>query len=126
MTTKFDVGDIVEIKKEEVNARYEIIAIMTITSATEDIQYEIRNTYGQKYVIEESKLVKSRMTKEEARNKALEYIDSYLAEHDNDDYYISIRQEERFNGPYYYVCAAANHNREIREDKEFSFSKEGK
>lgn len=124
MTTKFDVGDIVEIKSESICVRYEVIAIMTMTSATEDIRYEIKNTYGQKYVIEESKLAKAFMTKEEARNKALEYMDSYLMKHDNDDYRISIRREERFHGPYYYVCVTEL-NGEVREGKTFFFSKEG-
>lgn len=125
MTTKFDVGDIVELKNQSINVRYEIISIMTITSATEDIRYEIKNTYGQKYIFEEDKLIKAIMTKEEARNKALKYVDSYLMEHDNDDYHISIRRGERFHGPYYYVCVTEL-NGEIREDRLFYFSKEVK
>lgn len=125
MTTKFDVGDIVKVKNTSINIRYEVIAIMAITSTTDDIRYEIRNPYGQKYIFEEDKLVKTLMTKEEARIKALEYIDSYLIEHDSDDYSISIRREEVFDKSYYSVCVT-NLNGEIRTSKIFHFSKEGK
>ena len=118
MTTKFDIGDIVEVKNTSINIRYEVTAIMTISSATETIRYEIKDTYGRYYTVSEDKLVKAVMTKEEARNKAYEYIDSYFVEHDSDDYRISIRQEQSYFNGWNYSVNVINLNGEV-----FYFSK---